>query len=66
MRVTVNDSCVGHGVCESLVEDVFEVGDDGVSHVLVDVVPADAEDAVRTAVRSCPAQALSLSDDAPG
>ncbi len=61
MRVTVSEACVGHGVCESLADDVFEVGDDGVSHVLLDPVPVGREDAVTGAVRACPAQALSTS-----
>jgi ferredoxin len=60
VRVTVTEACVGHGVCESLAEDLFEVGDDGASHVLVDPIPADRGDAARAAVRACPAQALLL------
>jgi ferredoxin len=59
MRVTVGAACVGHGVCESLADEVFAVGDDGVSHVLTDPVPTGREDAVTGAVRACPARALS-------
>lgn len=62
MKVTVTDACVGHGVCETLAEDLFEVGDDGVSHVLVDEVPTGQQDAARTAVRSCPALAIEVSE----
>ena len=30
MRVEVDlDKCTGHGICESIAEDVFEVQDDG-------------------------------------
>jgi ferredoxin len=63
MRIVVDEvKCVGHGVCESLADDLFEVGDDGYTHLLVDEIPADREDAARTAVQSCPAQALSIAD----
>ena len=31
MRVEVDlDKCTGHGICESIADDVFEVQDDGV------------------------------------
>lgn len=64
MRVVVDENrCVGHGVCESLAEDLFEVGDDGYTHLLVDEIPQDREAVAREAVRSCPALALSISDD---
>lgn len=42
--------------------DVFAIGDDGVSHVLVDEIPDDHRDAVADAVASCPSQALRLTD----
>lgn len=61
MRLSVTDACVGHGVCESLAPSLFEVGDDGVSHVLVDEVPAGHQEAARSAARSCPALAVELS-----
>lgn len=63
MRVVVDEvKCVGHGVCESLADDLFEVGDDGYTHLLVDEIPADRTEAAQNAVRSCPAQALSTTD----
>lgn len=61
MRLVITDACVGHGVCESLASDLFEIGDDGVSHVLVDEVPAGRQEAARTGARSCPALAIELS-----
>ena len=34
MRVEVDlDKCTGHGICESIAEDVFEVQDDGTVHI---------------------------------
>lgn len=62
MRLVITDACVGHGVCETLAPDLFEVGDDGVSHVLVDKVPVGREEAAGTAVRSCPALAIELAE----
>lgn len=61
MKVVVNrDLCVGHGVCESLAPAVFAVGDDGISRILLDEVPADQRDAAREAVASCPNRALRI------
>jgi ferredoxin len=52
--------CTGHGICESLDEDVFEVTDAG-SVVIHDSEHADAE-LLRQAVTQCPAAALRLAD----
>ncbi|QZA06961.1 ferredoxin [Mycolicibacter heraklionensis] len=63
MKVLVDqDRCVGHGICEMKAPDVFAIGDDGVSYVLVDEISDDHRDAVADAVASCPSQALRLTD----
>jgi ferredoxin len=63
MRVHVDlDRCTGHGICESIAEDVFEVTDEG-SVVIHDADrPDDDLDRMRQAVTQCPAAALRLSD----
>ena len=53
--------CRGHGVCCTLCPEVFDLGDDGYASVLVDVVPAEHEDAVRSAVTRCPERAITTS-----
>lgn len=61
MRIVVDEvKCVGHGVCESLADDLFEVGDDGYTHLLAEQIPDGRQDAARQCVSSCPAQALSI------
>ena len=62
-RVEVDrERCVGSGTCEMFAPDVFEVGDDGVVHVLVAAFDGAEPDEVREAVQACPTQALSLVD----
>ncbi len=40
MRVEVDlDKCTGHGICESIAEDVFEVQDDGTALRFVESEP---------------------------
>ena len=63
MRVDVDlTRCTGHGICESIAEDVFEVQDDGT----VVIYGADRPEADRArmqqAVTQCPAAALRLAD----
>ena len=52
--------CVGTGVCEATAPDLFEIGDDGISHVLVDFVPEDRLQAAREAAANCPTRALKV------
>jgi ferredoxin len=54
------DRCTGHGVCESLVPEVFEVGDDDVVHLLTDVFTEAQRGDLESAVAECPTQALRL------
>jgi ferredoxin len=63
MRVEVDlDRCTGHGICESIAEDVFEVQDDGIVHIDGDEQPASDRDRMQQAVTQCPAAALRLVD----
>jgi ferredoxin len=62
MKVAIDeDLCRGHGVCFSLCPAVFDLSDDGFATVLVDEVPAQHEDVVRSAVVRCPERAISTS-----
>ena len=61
MKVNVDtDRCTGHGVCESIADDVFEVGDDGIVHLLTEDLPEDLRANLESAVAECPTQALGL------
>ena len=60
MKVIVNpDTCEGHGKCEMAAPEVFKLGNDDVSIVLVDDVPKELVDKVDRAIRLCPRQAIS-------
>ena len=60
MKIYIDpERCTGHGVCENLAEDLFEVRHDGRGHVLEPSVPHDRLDIVRAAVEQCPTRALS-------
>jgi ferredoxin len=56
------DRCTGHGICESIAEDVFEVQDDGTVLIHQPERPEDDRDRVQQAVTQCPAAALRLID----
>jgi ferredoxin len=61
MKITVDaDRCTGHGVCESIAPAIFEVGDDGMVHLLTDDLAEDDRADLESAVAECPTQALSL------
>ncbi|MDU4861040.1 MAG: ferredoxin [Terrisporobacter othiniensis] len=54
------DLCIGCGVCPSVCPEVFEMGDDGLSHVIVDAVPSGSEDDAKDAEGSCPVDAIKV------
>lgn len=58
MKANVNqDTCIGCGLCPSICPEVFDMKDDGKSHVIVDEVPSDAEESAAEARESCPVDA---------
>lgn len=61
MKIHVDtDRCTGHGVCESLMPEVFEVADEGVVHLLTDQFSPEQQGDLEEAVAECPTQALRL------
>ena len=63
MKVVVDhDVCSGDGLCEQICPEVFEMDDEGLAIVLVDDVPADAEESCREAVESCPEDCIKISE----
>jgi len=63
VRVHVDDqTCIGTGACEATAPDLFEIGDDGISHVLKEQVPPERVAAAREAAENCPTRALSLTE----
>jgi ferredoxin len=63
MRVDVDlTKCTGHGICESIAEDVFEVQDDGTVLIHENARPESDRERMQQAVTQCPAAALRLMD----
>jgi ferredoxin len=54
--------CEANGVCVGLAPEVFDLDDDDELRILKPDVPAEEQDHVRHAVRSCPKAALSLEE----
>lgn len=54
------DLCIGCELCSDTCPDVYEIRDDGLSHVLLDPVPMNLEGCVRETVDICPVSAISV------
>ncbi|MBB2990027.1 ferredoxin [Mycolicibacterium iranicum] len=62
MKVGVDlDKCTGHGICESIADEVFEVQDDGTLVIHGADRPEADRGRMQQAVTQCPAAALRLS-----
>ena len=63
MKVVVDlSACDLHGLCVEAAPDVFEIGDDGVLHVLIETPAESLRANVDRAVRECPTGAISLEE----
>ena len=57
MKATVNEDCIGCGLCEGTCPEVFAIGDDGLAHAIEEEA---AEDAAQEACDGCPVTAIEL------
>jgi len=63
MRIVVDRAlCDGHGMCEAMAHEYFELDDEDVMHVLDETPPESERATVNAAVQACPALALTLQD----
>ncbi|MCF7854009.1 MAG: ferredoxin [Candidatus Pacebacteria bacterium] len=56
------DACIGCGLCPDICPEVFEMTDDDVARVIVEVVPPDAEDQAKEAADACPVDAIDIEE----
>ena len=63
MRVEVDyDRCESNAICMGILPEVFEVRDDGFLYILDEEPPEELRARLEEAVRSCPTQAISISE----
>lgn len=63
MRVEVDRArCEGHGVCEELAPELYQLDDDGELVILLDPVPAELARKAEAGARLCPVAALRIVD----
>ena len=63
MKVVVDlNLCDLHGLCVEAAPEVFEIGDDGVLHVLIETPDPSLRAKVDKAVRECPTGAISIEE----
>jgi ferredoxin len=64
VKVVVDfDECASNAVCMGILPEVFEVRDDGYLYVLDENPPESMRAQLEEAVRSCPTQAISISEE---
>ncbi len=64
MKVVVDqERCEGHGKCQQAAPDVFRLGDDDLSYVILEDVPDASRERVERAIRLCPRQAISWANE---
>lgn len=56
------EMCMGCGVCVDFCPEVFEMDDEDIAKVIVEVVPPEAEDSCRDAAEGCPEEAIIIEE----
>lgn len=61
MKASIDRSgCIGCGLCPTVCPEVFQMADDGLAEVIVEVVPSDAEGTAEEARDSCPVEVITI------
>ncbi|MGI6297605.1 MAG: ferredoxin [Saccharofermentanales bacterium] len=56
------DTCIGCGLCAEICPAVFEMDDEELACVIVDVIPEEEEANAQEAADSCPVAAITIED----
>ena len=63
MRTVVDaDKCIGCGICEGIVPEVFSLLNEPYAEVLLDPVPEEYQEAAKEAAEECPEEAISITE----
>jgi ferredoxin len=63
MRVVIDYAkCIGAGTCADICPEVFEMGDDGLAHVISEQPGPELTEKVKEAVAECPTSAIHLEE----
>jgi ferredoxin len=62
MKASVDEKCIGCGLCPQICPEVFEMNDANLAIVKLDPVPPEFEESCREATASCPVEAIQLTD----
>ncbi len=55
--------CESNGVCAGIIPEVFDLDEQDYLHILQDEVTPENRDRILEAVRQCPRQAISITED---
>ena len=56
------DACIGCELCANICPEVFEMDDESIAVVKLDIVPSEVEETAREAAESCPTDAISIEE----
>ncbi len=63
MKAEINrDGCISCGLCIATCPEVFQMADDNLAEVIVDEVPADAEESAIEAQEGCPVSVIKVEE----
>lgn len=59
MKIAINDErCIVSGMCTSIAPEIFQIGDDGKTKVLIEDLPPELAEKAESAEMCCPTEAI--------
>ncbi len=62
MKVFIDESCTGCGLCPQVCPEVFQMGDDGLAKVILKELPESCIESAREAEETCPVSAITITE----
>ncbi len=60
MQASVNENCIGCGLCATICPEVFEMNDEGLAEATNDGLNNDTMDSAKDAAEQCPVDAIDI------
>ena len=63
MKMTVNEKCIGCGLCTEICPEIFSLTDNGLAEAGDEIIPENVAPSAEEALENCPVSAIEYVED---